>query len=79
MPQYLQLEPGLLLELYFSGPFYTQAGALAAQVQDYLQRNGLCMVSDVFVVPIENHWLSRKAGEYVNKIFARVTPQQCDD
>lgn len=70
------LPVGLYLEIYFSGPFYNQAKQLKDKVCRFLQVNELEACSDIYVLPIENHWLCENTEEYINLLFMQVRNKQ---
>lgn len=68
------LPAGLYLEIYFEGTFYGSSDELSKKITRFLKLNELQAVSDVFILPIENHWFSISTDKYINKIFLQVQP-----
>lgn len=66
------LATGLYLEIYFQGTFYRQAEALREKITRFLEINALAAESDIFILPIENHWLCPEPEDYINLLFFRV-------
>lgn len=66
------LSAGLYLEIYFSDTFYKQAPSLAVKIKDFLKKNNFIAASDIFIVPIENHWLCQNTNNYINKLFLKI-------
>ena len=66
------LPTGLYLELYFSGPFCSQAHALIEKIAHFMKINEFEPCSDLYVLPIENHWLYADTKQYINLLFVQV-------
>lgn len=68
------LAAGLYLEIYFEGTFYYNSKQLSQKITGFLKMNKLKAVSNVLVLPIENHWFSVSTDKYINKLFLQVQP-----
>ena len=66
------LPAGMYLEIYFKGTFYSNAEKLNALLQDFMKRNDLVPVDDIYILPIENHLFYDDTEKYINKIFVRT-------
>ena len=66
------LPMGLYLELYFKGTYSAQASQLKEKISDFMQRNDFAPCSNIYVLPIENHWLNEDTNNYINLIFLQV-------
>lgn len=66
------LPTGLYLELYFQGTYSAQAEQLKDSISAFMERNDFLPYSDVYVLPIENHWYSDQPNSYINLIFLQV-------
>ena len=66
------LPAGLYLEIIFQGTFYQNGPALVQRIKKFLQANELRPISNIYVLPLENHWFSNESSRYLNKIFLRV-------
>ncbi|MGM9568571.1 MAG: MerR family transcriptional regulator [Phascolarctobacterium sp.] len=66
------LPTGLYLELYFQGTYASQAVQLKEKIAAFLERNDFAPCSDIYVLPIENHWLYDDTNAYINLIFLQV-------
>lgn len=66
------LPTGLYLELYFSGPFCSQAHVLIEKIAHFMKINEFEPCSDLYVLPIENHWLYADTKQYINLLFVQV-------
>ena len=66
------LPMGLYLELYFKGTYSAQAVQLKEKIYAFMQRNDFAPCSDIYVLPIENHWLYDDTNAYINLIFLQV-------
>lgn len=69
------LPAGFYITIYFSGTFYQNSENLSKQLSDFLKMNKLIPVSDIFILPIENHWLTNNSKNYITKIFLQVQYQ----
>lgn len=68
------LPTGLYLEIYFRGTFCQQADNLRKKISHFLQVNKFQVQGDIFILPIENHWLCDKTEDYINLLFFQVIP-----
>ena len=66
------LPTGLYLEIYFQGPFYKQANNLQKQISNFLEINNFSCCSDIYILPIENHWFTNSSVNYINLLFIQV-------
>lgn len=66
------LPTGLYLELYFQGTYASQAAQLKEKIAVFMERNDFASCSDVYVLPIENHWFYDDTTAYINLIFLQV-------
>ncbi|MDY4921174.1 MAG: MerR family transcriptional regulator [Phascolarctobacterium sp.] len=66
------LPTGLYLELYFQGTYSGNALKLQEKITSFMERNDFVPCSDVYVLPIENHWLYDDINDYINLIFLQV-------
>lgn len=71
------LPTGLYLEIYFRGTFCQQAPELNKKISHFLTVNNFQPQSDVYILPIENHWLCPEPHDYINMLFFQVSaPEQ---
>lgn len=66
------LPMGLYLELYFKGTYSAQAAQLKENIFAFMKRNDFVPCSNIYVLPIENHWLNVDTNKYINLIFLQV-------
>lgn len=66
------LPTGLYLEIYFQGPFYRQARNLQKKISNFMEINNFICCSDIYIMPIENHWLTKSSDDYINLLFLQV-------
>lgn len=66
------LPAGLYLEIYFSGTFFNNYPKLLNKISEFLKINKLNAASDIFILPIENHWLCKDTNQYINKLFLEI-------
>ena len=70
------LPKGLYAEIYFQGTFYDNAFNVSNTIETFLNANELKAISDVYVLPIENHLLHNDPNKYINKVFLQVEKMQ---
>lgn len=70
--EFFQLPAGLYMKMYFQGTFQTNAPSIIKQFNNFIKKNKLQICSDVYVIPIENHWLSDNPANYINEVFIHV-------
>ena len=63
---------GLYTEYYFQGPFGMGIRRFIPEISRFLHINGLTPAGDIFVLPMENHWLTDQPQQYINQIFFPV-------
>lgn len=56
----------------FKGPYYTQVKILAAKFQNFIEKNDLQAIGDLYVLPLKNHWLTSDPSDYINQISMQV-------
>jgi len=66
------LEPGLYLSTHYKGVFHTSSKNLSTIFNDYIERNQLRVVSDIYCMPLVDHWLSNDPDNYITRISMRV-------
>ena len=67
------LPTGLYLEIYFRGTFCQQAPELNKKISHFLTVNNFQPQSDIYILPIENHWLCPEPHDYINMLFFQVS------
>jgi DNA-binding transcriptional MerR regulator/effector-binding domain-containing protein len=67
---------GLYVTMYFQGTFYQEILNVLKKIQDFMNRNYLEAVDNVYIFPLKNHWLTENTGEYLNEISFQVKEQQ---
>lgn len=63
---------GLYLNLAFKGTYYNKAPEIAKKFKKFLISNELQPAGDIFVTPLNDHWVSNHPDEYINKISLQV-------
>lgn len=71
-PPKFTLPEGLYVEIIFQGTFYQNSKNLSKQITAFINSNGLQPISDVYIVPLENHWLTDDISKYINKLYFQV-------
>lgn len=66
------LPAGMYVEIYFKDTFYKNAKRLSSMIDEFLEKNNLVPVGDVYILPIENHLFYSETDKYINKIFLNV-------
>lgn len=65
---------GCYLTLRFSGTFHSRAPEASQALQNFMTRNSLTPIGDVYIMPLRNHWMTSNPNEYLNQISFQVTP-----
>lgn len=68
----LELPEGLYLEYYFKGTYRQNSNQISHEICKFLKINGLKILGDIYIMPIENHWLTKNPDEYFNMIFMHI-------
>lgn len=63
---------GLYVTIAFKGTYYEAAEKIIAKLRKFMKANRLEPGSDIFVIPLKNHWLTDNTDEYINKIILQV-------
>ncbi|HWR38604.1 MAG TPA: hypothetical protein VN611_03820, partial [Patescibacteria group bacterium] len=63
---------GLYLTLRFEGTYYQKISAAFSKIENFMQRNHLNAMSDVYVFPLKNHWITEDLKTYINQISFQV-------
>ena len=67
---------GLYLNIYFQGTFYQEILNAFEKIQDFMNRNYLEAIDNIYVFPLKNHWLTEDTQDYINEISFQVKSQQ---
>lgn len=68
-----ELKPeGLYVRIHFIGTYYSQVTRLYERLSDYLKRNALQPQSDIYILPIKNHWQTTSPSAYINQLSVQV-------
>jgi len=67
---------GLYVRIQFSGTYYSQVAQLYEKINIYLQRNQLIPCSDIYILPLKNHWQTTAPSAYINQLTIQVKPQK---
>ena len=65
---------GLYLTIRFQGTYYQKIVSIHEKIIDFMVKNNLKAVSDIYVYPLRNHWLTENTKEYINQISFQVQP-----
>lgn len=63
---------GLYMTMRFIGTVRSNIKGLSQTFNEYMQRNNLQPIDDVYVMPLKNYWLTPNTNEYVYQISLRV-------
>ncbi|MBP2658475.1 MAG: bmrR [Firmicutes bacterium] len=63
---------GLYLTIRFEGTYYQKATSIYKEILDFIQRNRLIIISNVYVLPLKNHWITEDTKTYINQISFQV-------
>ena len=63
---------GLYLIIRFEGTYYEKAPSIYRKVLDFIQCNRLEIISNIYVFPLKNHWITEDTTTYINQISFQV-------
>ena len=63
---------GLYVLINYNGTYYKEGIKIRERLLDYLQRNHLEMISDLYNYPIKNHWQTTDNKKYINQLTVQV-------
>ncbi len=63
---------GLYISIAFKGNYYQKASQIMPKLNAFMQINNLIPISDVFVMPLKNHWLTTDVSQYINRLTIHV-------
>lgn len=66
---------GFYISIFFEGTYYQKASSIYLRLEDFIKRNHLIVVGDIYVFPIKNHWLTEDTKSYINQISFQVEYQ----
>nr|MCR5559525.1 hypothetical protein [Schwartzia sp. (in: firmicutes)] len=69
---YFETPAGFYVTLRFKGTFHKNKRKLAKKFADFMKRNNLRPISDLYVQPLKNYWMCTSQNEYVNQISIQV-------
>ena len=76
---------GMYVSINFKGTYYARGLEIQHQLLDFLSLNKLQITSDIYILPLKNHWLTEDLNSYINQITFQVQPllatppqQKCD-
>ncbi len=65
---------GFYLTLRFKGTFHSRGAETSQKLKDFMIRNALDPIGDLYVMPLRNHWMTSEPAEYLNQISLQVSP-----
>ncbi|BBB91833.1 MAG TPA: MerR family transcriptional regulator [Methylomusa anaerophila] len=63
---------GLYVTIRFQGTYYQKIPFIYKEILDFVQRNRLEVLSNVYVFPLKNHWLTEDTETYINQVSFQV-------
>ena len=76
---------GMYISINFKGTYYARGLEIQQQLLNFLNLNKLQITSDIYILPLKNHWLTEDLNSYINQITFQVEPlltipvqQKCD-
>lgn len=66
------LPSGLYLTTHFQGTFHIEGRQTMHRIKNFLEANQLEVISDIYCMPIKDHWLVKAPCEYVSRISMQV-------
>lgn len=73
------LPAGMYCEICFTGTYYENAEDLVRRLKKFLAANGMVPSSDVYILPIANHWFTENTDDYVTKLFLQVAMADAEE
>lgn len=67
-----ELPSGTYLSVHFQGTFHNEGKAMMNRIKTFLENNQLEVISDIYCMPIKDHWLAASPQEYVSRISMQV-------
>lgn len=72
-PKYCCLRPeGLYLSINFQGTYYQRASDIYDKIKLFVDRNHLSIISNIYILPLKNHWMTEDITTYINQISFQV-------
>lgn len=59
---------GMYLVKYINGSFHSNRKRIIGEIWDYLHKNELIPVGDLYIMPLRNHWMTADRKEYIDVI-----------
>lgn len=63
---------GLYMTMRFKGTFRSNVPRLAKLFSDFMQKNNLHALDNLYIMPLKNHWMTPDINEYIYQISLRV-------
>lgn len=63
---------GFYVTIRFQGTYYQKVASVYKEILNFMQHNALRVVSNVYVFPLKNHWLTEDTETYINQISFQV-------
>ncbi|QDR79733.1 MerR family transcriptional regulator [Sporomusa termitida] len=63
---------GLYLTMRFRGTYYQEAPTVYKKIMDFIALNRLTIMSNIYLLPLKNHWLTQDTSAYINQISFQV-------
>lgn len=70
------LPSGLYCHAVFKGSFYEKGSALRDRLLAFLKACHMTPCSDIYVLPVENHWFTKQSDHYLTRLFFAVKAQK---
>ncbi|MDR1701500.1 MAG: MerR family transcriptional regulator, partial [Sporomusaceae bacterium] len=67
---------GLYVTICFQGTFYQEISNVFKIIREFMDRNFLAAVDNVYVFPLKNHWITENTKEYINEVSFQVETRQ---
>ena len=63
---------GLYLRIHFLGTYYEHIQSIHQKIMDYLSRNQMEIIGDIYDLPLKNHWQTNDTRTYINQLSLQV-------
>lgn len=63
---------GIYITINFQGTYYSRGLEIYEKLIAFLELNKLKIISNIYVLPLKNHWLTEELNSYINQITFQV-------
>ena len=63
---------GLYVLYNFNRSFFVRCPEIRNNLIEYLKRNNLKVIGDIYILPLKNHWQSENSDDYISRLTVQV-------